>query len=386
MSYHGVVRWGWVVLLLLSFGCLEKIETASEDTGSERPDGGQGRDGGGLFDSGDPRDGGDAGPAGDGGVRDGAIRDGGEPDTDAEPPPLSFGMMQLPPGQVSITTIWGRSSQEIYAGTSNGNVLAFDPQQGWAVAWHEPSNFGIRKIRGTSNRLFVASETTLWVHDGPLGQTPSSFAVGQSIEDIEVVDDDDVYLVAGQVNGRGVYRFDGNDVQVMNDQLEVAVLYGVHAEPNGSVIVSGNGKIFRYEAFTWTEDTIDWPMSFSTADIANFDLHDVTRVGDHLLAVGEDHHVLEYDPAVSRWRYVYEPANADQPLLAMAPLSGTEAYAVGWPVAGGPIVRFIRGTFVSAGYPNNHTFRDLWVASSDEIYLAGNVRSTFDPVISKGSR
>lgn len=375
------------MILVLTLGCLEKIETASEDSGTA-----SGKDGGGA----DARPGADAGVDGgqgdlDGGQDGGSPRDGGdgdagEPDAGAEPPPLTFGMMQLPQGQVTITTIWGRSSSEIYAGTTNGNVLHFDPQQGWAVAWHEPNNFGIRRIRGTADRIFVASDTTLWVHDGPLGDAPTSYGVGQLVEDMHVVRDDLVFLVAAQVNGRGVYRFDGAQVETLNDQLAVAALYGVHVDPGGEVIVSGNGKIFRFGQLTWTEDVIDWPPGFSAADIANFDLYDVTRVGDRLFVVGDEQHVLEYDEPSSQWRYAYEPANADQPLLAMAPLSEEEAYAVGWPVAGGPIVRYSGGDFSSAGHPGNHTLHDLWVASPDEVYFVGNVRSTFDPVILRGTR
>jgi hypothetical protein len=363
-----------LLVAVLCAGCLEKIEVGGQDGGvdASAADGSVDASGPDAADAGAGGDAGDA-EAGDGG--DGGVANG----------PLRFGTMQVPNDQISTVTIWGRSTSEMYAGTANGNVLAFDPTGGWQVGWHEPSNFGIEKIRGTASKIFVASTSSLHVHGPNLGDGVQSFGVGRMIWDLEVIADDDVVLVAEQQTGRGVYRYDGDGVDVLNDQLDVAVLYGVFSDQDGTLFVCGNGKIFRYSSFTWTQDPIAWPAGFDTSDIANFDLYDLARVGAELVAVGEEQHVLRWDAGAGEWKFVYEPM-AGEYLGSIGALSAVEAYAVGRSGSIGPIVRFADGVWSHADYDANHNFFDLWVAGPDEIFAAGVVGSTFEPVILRGFR
>jgi hypothetical protein len=356
---------------LMLFGCPEKIGVGVEDTGRAQPDGGA-------------LDARDADSDEDGGSIDATPADASE-DGDASIPetPLRFGMMSVPADQISLTTIWGRSTNEMFAGTGNGNVLAFSPGSGWQNAWHEPSNFGIVRIRGTAQQIFVASTGALHVHGPGIGEDVRSFGVGSWVYDLEVVSDDEAYLVADINNGRAVFAWDGAGVSVLEDQLDAAVLYGVFVDEDGTLFVAANGKIFRYASFTWIEDPIDWPSDFGIADIANFDLYDVARVGSELVAVGDDHHVLRWNG--SAWSFVYEPHHGEY-LSSVGALSGTEAYAVGRSGAGGPIARFAGGVWMHVDYQENHNFRDLWIAGPNELYAAGVVGSTFEPVLLRGFR
>src|SRR5262249_8004603 len=79
---------------------------------------------------------------------------------------LAGSQMTVRQNTAIVECIWGRSASEIYAGTSNGQLMRFDPASGWTNVWHEPSNFGIHALWGTANKLFVASDTTLHVHTG----------------------------------------------------------------------------------------------------------------------------------------------------------------------------------------------------------------------------
>jgi hypothetical protein len=361
-----------LLAVLLLCGCLEKIGVGDPDAGT-----GDASDSG-MHDA-DPADtGSDASVASDSG-------DAGEIEDDAGTPlePLTFGSMTFPTDQFSPTSIWGRSSSELLVGTANGNVLSFSPQDGWQLAWHEPSNFGIVRIRGTAQSIFVASTGGLHVHSPSIGENVRSMGAGTWVYDLEVVSDDEAYLVADINNGRAVFEYDGTGVDVLNDQLDAAVLYGVFADTDGTLFVTGNGKIFRYQSFTWTTDPIDWPDGFQIADIANFDLYDVARVGDDLFAAGDEHHVLRWDG--SQWVFVYEPMHGEY-LDQLGALSAQEAYAVGRNGAGGPIARFYAGSWSHTVYDENHNFFDLWIAGPDELFAAGVVGSTFEPVILRGFR
>ncbi len=361
----GGVRTSLLAALVLC-GCLEKIGVGDPDAA------------GAPQDASDVRDGAEA---------DDAARPGDAGEDAGTPPkvPLRFGTMTLPAGTIAVTTIWGRSASELYTGTTNGNVLAFAPSAGWQVVWHEPSNFGIQRIRGTAQTIFVASDHTLYVHAPGIGQNVRSFPVGTAIHDLLVVSDTEAYLVSDQQNGRAVFRFDGTAVAVMNDQLDAATLLGVYRDAGGTLFIAANGKIFRYQSDTWTQDPIAWPPGFGVADIANFDLYAITRVGPDLLVVGDEHHVLRFEPDAGEWRFVYEPMSGAY-LAAIGALSGGEAYAVGRAGADGPVVRYAAGVFSHPTYPENHNFLDLFVAGPDEIFAAGVVGSTLEPVIMRGFR
>lgn len=322
------------------------------------------------------------------------IDDAGEPadatQPDAETPPdsgvlrpLTWSQMTLPPNTASIGAIWGRSSSEIYAGTSNGNLLRFDPATGWTVAWHEPSNFGIHAIWGTPNKIFVASDTTLHVHNGAIQQVPVSYAVGRWIYDIHGLNDNEVYIVSDLQNGRALFKYDGNGVDLLIEPNDTATLGAVYVPSSGRVFVGGNGHLFRYESFVLNNETVAWESSWSSNDILQFNFWDISAAGSKLFAMGSRYLIFERD-STGVWQQSHTPFLTDS-LHALAGYEN-EAYAVGNEVTGGSILRYYQNTWTTDHYDQNVDLQDIWSANPDEYYTAGNLNNMIEGVLLRGSR
>lgn len=375
----------FIVLAALSTACPQSIETPLEGGDAET-----------AADASDPADGGivpDATVLADADLP--TEDDAGSPG-DAEPPhdarpmdagtplaPLQWSQMTVPANTAIVECIWGRSDSEIYAGTSNGNLLRFDPATGWTVVWHEPSNFGIHAIWGTPTKIFVASDTTLHVHNGQIQQVPVSYAVGRWIYDIHGTSDTDVHIVADMQNGRGYFKYDGAGVNLVIEPTGVATLSAVYGESPSRVFLGGNGHLFRYESFAANDEAVEWPAAWSQNDILNFEFKDISPAGARLFAVGERFLIFERDSA-GTWKRVHEPFLTG-PLRGVAGFQD-EAYAVGDDVTGGSIVRFYDGTWTSGQYDQNVSLHDIWAAGPNEYFVAGTVSNTFDGVILRGSR
>jgi hypothetical protein len=236
------------------YGCPQNITSADDDTGSTpaadcgTPENGDARspgtDGASRADAASPSDAtlGDSGDAGDAGD----LRDAGRPldsGINTVLRPLRWGEMTLPASTRLVASIWGRSNQEIYAGTQGGKLLRFDSAgQAWSQVWAEPNNFGIQALWGTATTLFVAGETTLYVHTGgTIEPQPRSYSVGTHIHGMHGRGDNEVYLVADQTNGRGFYRYNGQRVTPISEPTDIARLSAVYATAAGPVFVGGNG-------------------------------------------------------------------------------------------------------------------------------------------------
>lgn len=322
-------------------------------------------------------------------VDSGQPADAGSP-ADAEPPDaggpinaLTWSQMTVPPNTRIVECVWGRSSSEIYAGTSNGQLMSFDPANGWMNVWHEPSNFGIHAIWGTTNKLFVASDTTLHVHSGGIQTTPQSLGVGRWIYDLHGLGDNEVYIVADTQNGRGLFKYDGDSVDSVIEPDNVATLAAVYTPSAGRIFVGGNGHLFRYESFTLFDETVEWPATWNQNDILNFTFYDISPAGSRLFAMGSRYLIFERD-ATGTWKRVHEPFLTDS--LQSSAGFENEAYAVGANVTGGAIVRNYQGTWTADQYNENVDLWDVWAAGPDEYFAVGGVNNTFDGIILRGTR
>lgn len=318
----------------------------------------------------------------------GEAPDAGAPDTGTPPDsgvlaPLTWSQMTLPPNTRGIEAVWGRSSSEIYAGSGNGNLLRFDPVNGWTVVWHEPSNFGIHAIWGTANNIFVASDTTLHVHRGSIEAVPLSYSVGRWIYDIHGVSDTEVYIVSDRQNGRALFKYDGSGVNLVIEPNDTATLGAVYVPRSGVVYVGGNGHLFRYEQFVLNNETVDWEASWSSNDILLFNFWDISPAGSRLFAMGSRYLIFERD-STGVWQQSYAPFLTDS-LNALAGYDN-EAYAVGNEVTGGSILRYYQDTWTTNHYDQNVDLRDIWSAGPDEYYTGGNLNNMGDAVLLRGSR
>jgi hypothetical protein len=370
-------------ILVLASACAQEIVVSDRDAG---PGPGP-RDGGDVV---DPRDAGrrDAGPARDAGPK----RDAGIPPRDAGPRdagpdvPVSWGVMTLPPdAQRSVLAVWGRSPAEVWAGNGSGGLLGFDPASGWQKVWQEPSNFQIQSIGGTPNRLFVASESALHVFEGDHTGTRATYGISmvRSLRQMAVRSDTEAYVVASLQNGRGLYRYDGSDLVTIIEPTDVAELEAVAAIPGQPIFVGGNGRIYRYESATLTQETIEWPARFDDNDKLLFTFEGFGEIDGHIYAVG-DHQMAFERHADRTWRVAYDPSLSNE-LHAVGGVGG-EGFAVGRWTPQGPIARVRGGGWSRDVITDRFDLVTLWAADENTYFAAGWITGTFDGVVLRGTR
>lgn len=329
----------------------------------------------------------DAGPGGLDAERPDALP---PPDAGGPLPPLTWGEMTLPSNTGTVLSLWGRSEDEIYAGTFNGNLLSFSRSSGWSVVWHEPNNFAIHAISGTATRIFVASETTLHVHEGGIQATPSrSLPIGKWIYAIHVVSDTEVYVTSDQQNGRGVYKYDGQRIIDLAEPSTISTLAGVYVDPSsGELFVGGNGAMFRYDVATLIPETVEWLPGWGQSEILAFTFRTIEAVGGELFAAGDRGLVFQRG-GDGVWRGVFLPLVADGDIHVIRGFDrgpDTEAYAVAEDSTQGPLLRYHQGQWEAGLMPDRLSLFGLWASGPDEYFAGGAVANTFDGVILRGAR
>jgi hypothetical protein len=304
--------------------------------------------------------------------------------------PLSWGRMTLPANTETVRTIWGRSSNEIYAGTTNGKVLRFDPSNGWTKVWDEPSNFGIVTIWGTPTKIFVASDHDLHVHNGTIGTGVMSYSVGSQIYDMRGRSDTEVYIVSDQQNGRGLYAYDGSRINTIIEPTDVATLASLAIVANGPVYVGANGGLYKYQSMVYSAENVMWPSGWSQNDILQFVFNGLAIVGNDAYAVGSRYEVFIRDPGLGTWRLLYNPLHIADAHAAAGLDNGadTEMYVVGSDTSTfGSVVRLYQGNWTDS-FPGTDQLDlwSIWPAGLNEYYAAGNEANMFVGVILKGTR
>ena len=416
-----------ILTVLLLFGCPTEIRTRSldstaprapdgaapaADTGSDSPDGGVTAEDGGApapdsgfgEDAAGPRDSGPApqdatAPSDAGQVDSGAHPDASVQTPDATSPadtgpsrpdgglvPLTWGTMTLPANTRALNCVWGRGASEVYAGTGSGALLRFDGTS-WAGIWQDPGNRSLTAISGTGTSMFVTSEAQLHVF-GPGGTSSHLVPRVRSITDVFAFADDDVYLTAREQNTTVLLRFDGAALTEFYHPTGVGQLETVWGPTAGELYFAGsNGSLFSHRNGVTTPESIEWPASWGTSDIANMSFHAVRGFDGELFAAGSRH--LIFKKGNDRvWRLVYSPFLTDN-ITAIAGTSAgahTEAYAVGRSVTGGPVARFYEGAWTSQGVDRTYHLFDVWRAGPDDYFAAGMIRNTVQGALLRGFR
>lgn len=335
---------------------------------------------------GDAEPGRDAQPGLDGAVEDAGAADLGVSDAGANST-YQWTSLTLPPDTRAIVALWGRGPNEIYVGTSNGHILLFDGSQ-WSNVWRVPNNFGVRAIDGTAQHIFVAGERNLYVHPASPSANPETFAAGNDIGGLSVVDDNLAFLVSERTSSRGLFRYDGAAVTEVASNLQVASINGVWAQTGGQAWVAGNGRFVVYDGTGITEAPVQWPMGWSASDIANFFLYDITALSGHRLAVGTGGGVMSDESGT--WRFERARAGSDDfEAVTALPLGAgpsVMAVAVGEPVSGSPIHLRTPEGWSPSSYQGNTHLLSVWAVGADEVYAGGARRSSLDGVLLRGRR
>lgn len=360
-------------LAALLGGCPQSVRPLEADGGAggdaSGPDTGRVSDAGPRLDGGDPSDAGgvDGGPG---------------------PSGFRWSRMSLPADTRGVTAVWGRGPNEVYFGATNGDVLRFDGARVEDV-WDAPNNFGVRALGGTATRIFVASERDLYVFEGDLSDVPDAYGVGNAIGGLSVVADDLAFLVSERTSSRGLFRYDGNAVDEVAPDLNVASVNGVWAELGPRVWVAGNGRFPYYDGLGTSEDTVSWPAQWSATDIAYFFVYDIGGFAGHRLAVGSGGGVLS--DADGTWRFERAP-DGDADFEAVAPMPGGPAggpelaVAVGEAVDGAVIHWRTADGWRGDPFEDRVTLMDVWAASADEVFAVGFNTGSIEGVVLRGVR
>jgi hypothetical protein len=375
---------GTVAVAALLTACPQKIsalaDAAATDQDGSAPSDAAAADAGTATDGAPSAD--DAGP-------EDASDTGAQADSGAPLPPLTFGRMAIPASTAFVTAIWGRSSGELYAGTSNGKVMKLEAPNGWANAWSEPSNLGIIAIWGTATRIFIGSESTLHVFDGTVGANVASYPVARQIYDVKGRSDNEVYIVGDQQNGRGFFIYDGTRIMTIIEPMNVATLASIGVVDGGPVYVGGSGAMFKYESGLFAPDAVMWPNAWTSTDISTFTFNGILVLGDNLYATGSRYEVFYRQPAVGTWTLADNPLlSSDAKAIAgVANGAETELYVAGFDTVHGAIRRYYHGNW-TADVPgaNDLDLASIWALSVDEYYAVGAERGSFNGVILKARR
>jgi hypothetical protein len=360
------------VAAILAAGCSQPIAVAREDASLV---GDAGRSDGSTIGGGDGEAGSDAG-GGDASA---------PPDSGDGVAPLTWGRMVLPPRTDIVLALWGRSASDIYAGTQNGEVLHFEPVNGWQVAWREPSGQPIRGIFGGSN-IYVAADQALYVHAGQLNPNPTRYPLNGMVSDLRGKSDTEIYLATPRNMSSALEHFDGMAVSELI-QVSGANFVSLAIAHDGTLFVGASGGISSYRTATLFPEMIVWPPEFSPADQAAFDFNAILDIGGRAFAVGTRYWIFERDP-MGRWRQS-SLGSSDGDLYGIAgnDLGGgeIELYAVGNGITGGPLRRFHRGTWRTDAL-SDVQLATLWTAGPNEYYAGGTESQPTAGVILRGVR
>ncbi len=363
--------------LLVLLGCPQDVRPLGQDSGTvpidggARPDAGRVVDGG--FDAGMPADVGGTGDAGD-------IIDGGQPVG------FRWSQMVLPAGTRTIVALWGRSRDDVFAGTSNGSLLHYDGNS-WTEFWDLPNNDGVRAIHGTPDRLFVAGSRRLWVFSGALSDLPAEHMAGNEIKAMHAVNNNSVYILSLRTSSRGLYHYDGSVVTEVIPNLEAGSLNTIWTEPGPKVWVGANGKIFYYDGAAISEDPIEWPPAWNTSQIANFYIRGMTGHQGHRLAVGSGGGILSDE--TGNWRFERPSAGGDDLRSVTTLPGGTDptAIAVGDPVDDRNIyLRTPRGWEADPYTSGRLSLWTVWAGDKNQVFAGGSRLSTFEGVLLRGTK
>lgn len=373
-AYSSLRTVGLGLGLLALLGCPQDVQPLLEDGGRTGADATTGFD---------------AGPGPDGGVSldSGDTSDAGGPTDAGSPGGFRWSQMLLPPATQTITALWGRGANDVFAGTVSGSLLHFDGAA-WTEIWDVPNNGPVRAIHGTADQLFIAGNRKLWVFLGATGNAPVGHVVGNDIKALHVLSNDSVYLLSLGTSTRGLFHYNGTDILEVVANVEAASLNSIWAEPGPKVWIGANGRIPYLVGAGISEAPVAWPVSWSSSDIANFFILSITGYNGHRLGVGSRGGILT--DVDGTWRFERPAMTREGDFQAVANIPGgtdPSAIAVGESLNDSVIYwRTPRGWEPDPYTGGRLDLWAAWAATPNQVFAAGSRLSTFDGVLLQGVR
>jgi len=332
-------------------------------------------------------DGGDSAPGdtspGDSAPGDPASGDpaGGDPVT---PSGWQISVYSLPAGTREITALWGRSANEVYAGSGSGKALRYDGSgwREWAAATSSFNNGSIHAIWGdATNMVFgVGNSGALVVWDGANFQRHT--VVAGDVLALAGVAADDLYAVVRGSSSTALFHFDGTNFTnlLAGSDVGVAQFRALLRLASGDLLIGGSqGKIFSYSGGASAEETVALPTGVLSA--VTIIINDFVEVGGEVYAVSADHCI--YRRGVGHWDLVFDPVLVGSELRKIAgwaPVGGTELVAVGLsePLNMHAIVTFDGSTGEHVDPTQRVDLWSLWSPGAGDYFLGGMVRSSIE--------
>lgn len=370
------VRTVVITCALVLTACAQEITVSGTD-GSTAGDASSGADRQPIEDAGTERDSGTAGDAAsspDAGLEDAAERDAAG---------LTWSEMLLPENTRGLDAVWGRSRDEVYAGSGTGVLYRWDGVQ-WQSIYQDPGNLAIHDLWGTDDWIYLATDNNVRRRDAAGNVESALLASARSINGIWGYSDDEVYVVAGELTRTRLLRFQNGMLTPVYEPTGVTQLYSVWGPASGELYFGGTqGAIFHLGSATVEREQIEWPNGWTPNDIAMMEFHWIGEHRGEIFAAGSRHLVFRRD-ADQVWRPVYQPSRAQDRDLRSGFSSGDLLHVAGGGATYGPLVRYTEGAWSPLMLTDQWELRDLWAAAPDRWFAVGFRRNGIAGVIVLG--
>lgn len=263
--------------------------------------------------------------------------------------------------QHEVTSIWGASSDNIYAVCRRGNILHFD-----GAIWTEMESpvsdltmndssldYVLKRIWGSSpDDIYAVGDNGIIIHFD-----------GSHWSRIGCDCTSDLYCVWGK-SASEVYisgyecpllKFDGTNWTIVDAPVDFG-FHGMHGDPVNGLVCSDRNQVYTYDNGEWelepTEDIYFSPEFNACWSSENGDIFAVGYGGSIFHFDGTDWHSMTNIPP-STLKDIYAVSSAD-------------VYAVGI----GTIVHY-DGQNWSQVQNNHHVYSGIWGSAGDDVYAVG---------------
>lgn len=262
----------------------------------------------------------------------------------------------------------------------------FSQINGWTV-WQAPSNSTVLALWSDLFHTIAAGDNGSFEYHNGSDWTPYTGDQVSRFNAMAGPDRATVYVVAGQTNGTGLYKF--TEFALPRQWETTGELLSIYEAQSGVYYIGATGgRIFKWASQTATPQTVDFPQTWGTTEISLMGFYGIGAAGTDLFAVGYRHNIFKRG-SDGVWRQSDIPnLSGELRAVAGAVVGGEpEAWAVGRDATGGPIVRWYRGEWKHVNYPEDYDlFAIVKHPSRDEWVAAGGVKSSIYGKILIGTR
>ena len=262
------------------------------------------------------------------------------------------------PVTANVNALWGTSGTNVFAVTSDGDILRFDGAR-WNVM--QDGTLGFSGVHGVGPTVVFATDWQgrVWRYDGTQWTAMATPATS-GLEKLWVLSDRSVIAVGAK--GAAV-QYDGTAWRSLSTGTTQNLL-GIWASSASNVIAVGaGGTILRYDGTTWT------PMTSGTTQT----LYAVWGTSPNAVyAVGDNGTILRYRGVGNSWEPVASGTTA-----ALFAISGTTAGELH--VAGdrGTLLRFDGTGWQALATPHSEPQWTVWSSEAEGAFVGGGSGLTY---------